>query len=488
MFGTFHAPGDHSVNPGSSPVELCCNLSQEILMSTCGMESELAALIGSRPGSLSVALVALQLKPRRITARKPKATPRALTRLIRSPNTNRPASANSPSTLVLLDLLNENFGERGSGWNDVLNALQNAESGRRVYVYLLTPEGALYPVRALPDAEHPGLPDDDGWVAQLQTLLDEAMHAVNPTRRRELQSDVDARVQATLGAVRDLASDFASQPGRKCLVWISRGVPIGARGADLHWHDFTLSVMRLGTDLARSGIAVYAVDQQTDHATPSSTGMDTLDQLASLTAGLWFPSSATAEAIRQAMSEGRATYQVAYRPPLDRWGNKFHKLEVTAEGQAGIPLRVRTIDGYYGYAREADPRDGFAPAAVGPSDVSAIGIRATAAPSRKGNGWIHFEIRVDAADLRMTQGATYTGRFLMAFAYYAAGWQLDLTEELPTDLQLTTEEHDAIMRDGVRLSLDRPLRAGASKMRIVVRDPESGALGSLTVPVAAKPQ
>ena len=74
-------------------MELYCNLSREIVISTCGMESELAAFIGSPPGSLSVALVALQLKPRRITARKPKVTPSALIRLIRSPNINRPANA-----------------------------------------------------------------------------------------------------------------------------------------------------------------------------------------------------------------------------------------------------------------------------------------------------------------------------------------------------------------------------------------------------------
>src|SRR5208283_1804513 len=103
----------------------------------------------------------------------------------------------------------------------------------------------------------------------------------------------------------------------------------------------------------------------------------------------------------------------------------------------------------------------------------------------RGQGWIHFEICVDAADLRLTRGASYTGRFLLAFAYYSTGWQLDLTEEVPTDLQLTSQEYDAVMRGGVRLSLDRPVRAGASKMRIVVRDPESGAVGSLTVPVGA---
>jgi hypothetical protein len=91
---------------------------------------------------------------------------------------------------------------------------------------------------------------------------------------------------------------------------------------------------------------------------------------------------------------------------------------------------------------------------------------------------------VDAADLSLTQGPTYTGRFLVTFGYYTNGWQTGLTEEVPTDLNLTTREYDAALRGGVALSVDRPVPAGASKIRIVVRDPESGAVGSLTVPVA----
>jgi VWFA-related protein len=398
--------------------------------------------------------------------------------------TNRPGSG-SQSTLVLLDLLNADSAERGLGWREVLEILRRVESGQRLYLYLLAQDGMLSPVRGLPDGEHEDAPDDGAWAAQAETLVDRAMQAVDRTRPPELQNDLNARVQATLSALRILASDFAPQPGRKCLLWISHGVPIGARGPDLRWHDYTLSVVRLGTDLARAGIAVYAVDQQADRPNPGFSSIDTLERLAGLTAGQWFPGGAVEEAMRQAMSDGRATYRVGYRPPPERWDNKFHNLYVATEGKGGVRLQLRTIDGYYGNPREADPRESFALAAAGPSDATAIGIRAAVAPSRKGMGWMHFDIRVDAADLYLTQGATYTGGFSVTFAYFAGGWQTGFTEEIPTDLRLTAQERDAARRDGVALSVDRPVRAGATKMRIVVRDSLSGAVGSLTVPAAA---
>jgi len=392
---------------------------------------------------------------------------------------NRPSGGNSQSTLLLLDLLNANLAERGMGWNEIVRALQKLESSEHFYVYLLTKEATLYPIHALPDPESPISGDDTTWAAQAQTLLDQAMRAVNRLRPWELQVDVDARVHKTLDVVRDMASDFAAQPGRKSLVWISHGVPIAAKGADGLWHDYTPLVMQLGTDLARSGIAVYAVDQA-ERSTTGLSSTDTLQQIASLTAGQWLPSNAVEKAMEQAVSDGRATYQVGYLPPVDRWDDKFHKLRVT--GNKGT--RLRTIDGYYGDVREASPEQRLALAALGQADDSGIGIRATARSSEKEKGWTHFEIRVDAADLQLTPGEAYTGEFRVMFAYYTTEWQPNLSPEIPMQMHLTPTEHDTIMRDGVSLSLDRPVPAGARKVRIVVRDTQSGATGSLTVPVA----
>jgi hypothetical protein len=48
---------------------------------------------------------------------------------------------------------------------------------------------------------------------------------------------------------------------------------------------------------------------------------------------------------------------------------------------------------------------------------------------------------------------------------------------------LSAEQRDAVLRDGLTLLLDRLIRPGASKIRIVVDEPQTNAVGSLTVPV-----
>jgi VWFA-related protein len=397
---------------------------------------------------------------------------------------NRPTGSNWQSILVLLDLLNANFAERGQGWNELGRTFQKLESGEHFYVYLLTKEGTFYPIHALPGAESPASPGDADWAAQVPSLLDQAMHNVNRLRPWEFQVNPDARIGKTIAALRDLASDFAAQPGRKSLVWISHGVPIDATGPDGLRKDYMPVVMGLGTDLARSGIAVYAMDQQ-EHATPGMDSADSLQEIAALTAGKWFPGNSVEKAIQQAVSDGHAAYQVGYIPPLDRWDNKFHKLRVTAATKG---VRLRATEGYFGDVRQADATQRLALATFGQADDPGIGIRATTVLSEKVKGWSRFQIRVDAADLRLTPGEAYIGEFAVTLAYYTTEWQPDASQEVAVKLHLTPAEHDTAMRDGVSLSVDRPVPAGARKVRIVVRDNQSGAVGSLSIPVAASPE
>ena len=404
---------------------------------------------------------------------------RQLTQLGPGEYSNRRTGRNPQSILILLDLLNANLGERSLGWNDITHTFPKLESGSYLYLYLLTNQGAFYPVHALPGADNPVSPDDTAWFAQVPSLLDQAMRTVSGVRPHEFQADVDARVRKTLAVLGDLASVFGAQPGGKSLVWISHGVPIGATGPNRQWIDYTPLVLRLGTDLARSGIMVYAVGQE-ERDTSGMSSMNSMQQIAGLTAGKWLP-GATEKAIETAVSEGRATYQVGYIPPPERWDHKFHKLRVTTENKGA---RLRAIDGYYGDVRAADPGQRLAHATLGQADDSGIGIRAAVTASEKAKGWNHFEIRVDTADLQLTPGEAYTGDFSLTMAYYTdvTGWQRT-SEGIQTKLRLTPAEHDTVMRDGVSVSFDRPVTASIHKARIVIRDNQSGAVGSLTVPV-----
>ena len=336
-------------------------------------------------------------------------------------------------------------------------------------------------VHAMPAAGDLRPPDPD-WAAKVPALLDRAMRGVNALKSQDLRVNVDARIRKSLDLLKDVAADLGAQPGRKSLVWISHGVPISATSnADQVFRDYTPLVQDAGTSLAKAGITVYAVDQM-ERDTDGLASFDTLQQLASLTGGQWLPSGRTEVAIQQALAEAAATYRVGYAPPLERWDNKFHKLRIAVEGK-GKSVRLRAPEGYFGDAREADPRDRFTMAALGQSDDSSIGIRAVATPSEKIAGWLHFEVRVDAADLQWTAGDVPAAEFGVTFVNYTTDWDKDVSSETRKPLRLTPETREAILRDGVVIAFERPVSAGVHKIRVVVRDVQSGAVGSLTVPV-----
>jgi len=248
------------------------------------------------------------------------------------------------------------------------------------------------------------------------------------------------------------------------------------------WYDYSPSVQSLATHLVRAGVAVYTVDQA-GRLSADITASSILQELATITGGQYFPRDATQAAIQRALSPGPTNFQVGYMPPLDRWNNKFHRLRVTGDIR-GNRLTIRAPQGYFGDAREADPRERFALAMLGPSDASGIGIRAAVTPSDKVRGWLHFQIRVDAADLKLTRDETADGEFGVTFAYYTTAWQSDASAEIKRPLHLNPVERDAVMRDGVALSFDRPLTVDVRKVRVVVRDTSTGNVGSLTVPLA----
>jgi len=413
----------------------------------------------------------------------PADTPEASAPLQPREYSNRTIRSDSHTILVVLDL--PTVAGRGLAWDDAADAIRKLGPRQRVFVYAIGSRGELYPIRAFPGAEGPPPPpaDETDWTEGIPERIGRAVHEAGLERLEKIPSGIEARARSALLALQDLASYLAVQPGSKSLVWLSHAVPVGGAIADGNWHDYTSIVEQFGTDLARAGIALYAVDARR-RAADGLAALDILRQLAGITAGQWFAGSAIAEAIRQAVADTRYMYQVGYIPPPDRWDNRFHRLQVTAEIRGNL-LRMRSPEGYFGDARRADPRQRSTLAVVGPADDAGIGIRAAIAPSDRGQGWMHFEVRVNPGDLRLTNGDASTGAFRVSFAHYADAWQADSTAAIEAKLHLGPENRDNLLRDGVAVTFDRPLPSGARKMRIVVSDERSEAVGSLTIPLAA---
>ncbi len=389
--------------------------------------------------------------------------------------TNRPSSKDS-ATLVLLDLLNANLAERGLGWHDVAVRLARAQAGGRVFVYLLTKEGAFYPIIGFGR-----LPLDVGEasVAGIERRLSDAMNAVNRLRPQDFQVDAELRTRTTYKQLQGLLGDFADMPGRKSFVWVSHGVPINARSIPRGaLTDYTPVVQDFAGELNRAAIALYPVDME-DRQTNGMESEDTLRLLADLTSGKWFGEDFGA-AMAQIDTDARSRYLLRYTPGPSNWDGKFHKLRIICD-RKGVQLRAAT--GYLAAYEPVSPRGRLALAALGPADSSDIGLRVTVTPGAKIPEWPHYSIHVDGRDIALEQGERYFGEIRLRFVEYTDQWGPAIFDAAPVKLDLSESDRAKLLGSGFDLALDHAVSRAATKVRIVVEDAVSGAAGSVTIPV-----
>ena len=370
---------------------------------------------------------------------------------------NRTDNSTAHSTIILFDLLNANLNQRGRSWNEIVQALQRLESGDHFYLYLLTKDASLYPIHAVPD-EAP-------WTKEVEPLLNRAMSVVNRLEPQELLVDVNARVQATFRALKQLAGQIEPLPGRKSLVWVSQGVPISDVGLDEQIRDNTPFVRQFAEELNSHNIPVYAVDQTT--AGISHLGSrDTLEEISGLTGGRWYGSDATGLAITQAVNDARATYQIGFYPPAKNWDNKSHKLRVTSV-RKGVLVLAR--EDYETGPTDLTRQENFENAVLAPFDDPAIGLTVTVSPSPETPQATRFLINIDLADLLLEPSASIE----LAFVDDDGSGKADAPEKTSFTI--------APSKDGVVLTKDRVLPSTVQKVRIVVMDTRTDTVGSLTV-------
>ena len=407
-------------------------------------------------------------------------------------SSNRSGTPLSQATVILFDLLNSRFEDRAYALSQLVPALQHVESSDSLFLYFLTMKGTLYPVHPLPDPEATAGVAGKPWTNDTKPLLDEASRKLFGLRPPNLQ--VDERVHKTYRALEALASQVAGTPGRKSIIWISHGVPIsiGARAGGYGGIDYTPLLQRLTATLDRANVAVYTlrlpgslapVAMAAGSGGAGLASIETLDEFAGLTGGRAYGVDVE-RAISQAAADARMSYLIAFDPPLDQWDGKYHKIRVACSRKG---VRLQTKQGYYAFAADAHPGDqenaAFETAISSPFDIPEIGIYARLAPSGKTPGAMNLEIRVDAADLLLArEGDLFTGQLAIGFASYPANVRADQPPGT-FEIRLSSEQHDLAMKQGLSLTRLVTLSATMRRIRVMVYDRASGAIGSLTLPI-----
>ena len=398
---------------------------------------------------------------------------------------NRPNGVMPHATAILFDLLNEAQANRVDTWHILAKSIPQVEPGGPLYFYLLNLNGDLVPVHGI----RPELGGNAAWLQTFEEDFDKAVKAAN--RARPAGIDREDRTKKTYHDLEVLANQLATLPGRSDIVWITSIMPsiTNSLRCNGDWVDCGLYVAHTAVTLEHDGAAVNPVSLS--GVVDPAAGYD-LEQMALLTGGRTYFGEPIREVLQQLSRNSANAYEIAYAPEAQSWDNKFHRVRLTCERKG---VKVQFKERYYALPdlRSALERQNEAiqAALYRPSDTSDIGLDVKVSPAANG---VHLDIRIDPADLLLhEQDGKFAGAITMLLSERgSAEWSesgglifrpLADPAISNTNFDLTKEQHDLLMRNGIPISQYHVISAPTERVRIIVIDRNTNHVGSVTFPV-----
>jgi VWFA-related protein len=319
------------------------------------------------------------------------------------------------------------------------------------------------------------------------------------------------RVERTLSAMTAIGNYLAQFPGRKNLLWVSDAFPLAVGGGlqQLFVDDEERSVRALNNadmavyPVAAKGLCVECAlgwDASTssgrfvptapcDPAAASIhyASLGTMKELADLTGGrAYYNTNGLTEAMRAAVDDSHANYTLGFYPHM-RWDGQYHELKVKVT-RPGVHLRYRkgyyaTLDLPEGEGRVAEL---FDRAIYSPLDSTALGLtvslqKITIGPPKRAT----FEIVMDPHDITFQdKNGDKTVQLEMLIAQLGADGKVLKSFRQDENLRIAARGMNQVLAHGLALGKWVGLVDGATAMEVVVRDPASGNLGSVRIPLA----
>jgi hypothetical protein len=200
------------------------------------------------------------------------------------------------------------------------------------------------------------------------------------------------------------------------------------------------------------------------------------------------------DVLTQIGNDEKSTYTITYEPGPDNWDKKFHKVKTTCERKG---LKIQARNRYFAVpvsvaeqrAQTAPPAkdedDAIIAALENPGDVSNIGLHVAVSPAAGKPNTLHFQIRVDAADLQLQEKAgAFDGQVAIALADYTATGLKGLPVPNEINLHLTAERHATAMKDGISIAMDHAIDGTIHFVRFILFDHARNTFGSLAIPVS----
>ena len=373
--------------------------------------------------------------------------------------------------MIVLDQLNAKVELSGVEWQEIVLGLNRAEGEPGIYFYLLTKDGALFPIYGLPD----------WWTqaaattfraSEILPLFEEMRHQIRPrpddldvSRSEPGEPHFDLVMKRkqlyTATALQQLSTRLASFPGSKCLVWIGPGTDKPVSG------DPTVKIHSEWGDSPQP-LPTYYVG-----AAESATFKDNPNRPRPI-------DRRVDETLALALADTERGYRIGYYPAAGNWDGRQHDLRITCT-RPHVTVRSKTS---YAAIRPADveddPRQALADLAT-VSLYSSSTIRFRAEPA---------SLRVNANDVFFDpSGDSFTCSLAVQAMQVRDGAAFEIVSDpLIFDLRFTAAESQAALRDVITLRFPTPTPSSGIGYRIVVLDRTTQSFGTLTIPLARRPE
>ncbi|MFZ1916301.1 MAG: VWA domain-containing protein [Terriglobales bacterium] len=319
----------------------------------------------------------------------------------------------------------------------------------------------------------------------------------------EYEGKQERRAEDTLDVFTQLAHALSVVPGRKNLIWISSAFPLDSSSDDRR-------LQRVAALLAVNRIAVYPVDargvvvmgpdaqasgsEAYSERSEDFSGQDqenadiieTVQSIAEMTGGrAHFNNNDLEGAMANSMCTGSNYYTLAYRPAGVEWDGHFSKIAIKT---ARPHIRLLYRSGYYAIADPSnsndDPHRVVALAMQPNVPVSTQFImKARVIPPETTAESTKVDIFIDVHDLVLAEANIQK---TLVLDFFAVAWDASGKEggHFAQEFHAVSQaQYESLLRTGLQVHQDMPLKPGLYQLRLGVMDRRSGRIGTLDVPL-----
>jgi VWFA-related protein len=415
-------------------------------------------------------------------------------------------------TIILFDQFNTPSSARMRARDHVLKFLSQIKPDDRIGLYVLDSAGSL---RVL----HDFTSDARSLVRAISSLRggDSAVLSGSEDAARlavELESEfggdreqkggalamrqhyVGMQGQLSIDALESIGRYLSGVQNRKNLIWVSAAFPLVA--FDYAGRTKTTEINRATRALSDANVALYTVDARgllpaftmvAGKPTITTLSMvqgnqDILQSVSEGTGGRAFLNTNDIQgAVRRAADDARMTYVLGYYPTNEAWDGRFHQVTVKVSRPG---LEVRHRKGYFAVATQAQASAQRAAAlkaaTTSPINASGIGVTVRIDPVEGKSAEYRLTVRVDGGAIALeTRGDEHHGAIDVVVAQIRSDGSGNRDFDHTASIRVPGKQLESFLRDGVSVNHAVTVTPDLERLRVVVRDVRTGALGAVSV-------